>query len=143
MAGRYGKTPREAVDPLVLRRALQEPKQTGVEGEAGSSQGSFAGTSPIASPTEAPPEPMSPERPEMPPAGGTSATPLGAGTFALPGEAGAMPFRTTEFLTNRNIGGTPERDPRLLGMQPGGAPVESQLPPDELRRIFGRALGGR
>lgn len=105
-----------------------------------------------AGPTEGPPEaiPAQPP-PSMPPArpapapGGTTATPLGAGTFAAPGTASAAPFRSLDFLNNRQVSGAGGPEDQV-GQVPGGAPLGAaptqNLDPEMIRRIFGSIMGG-
>ena len=104
--------------------------------------------------TFSPPEGLTPPPEEtlsMPPS--SSPTPLGPGSFALPGQAStAAPFRTPSFMENRFVGGG-SPNPLPVGSLPGGAPLSpsavggtqgpENIDPELLRQLFGGLLRRR
>lgn len=88
------------------------------------------------------PEPPAPTPPPVSPPGsvGSPETPFGGGTFERPGAAGAAPFRSIDFFSNRFVSG-PEGDDRPLGYPGGGVSgPAAALRPEDLRRLFGSIL---
>lgn len=154
----------ERQETIAARQAAQaaQTPQSGTDGGE-----STVPTEPMPgdTPPEKAPKPPKPPMPEPAGKGTTTATPLGAGTFQLPGSVGAAPFRTADFLRNRFVAGSgAASDIGPLGrgiapvagggpgMPPGGdisAPAgpggEEQLPldPELLRQLYARILGGR
>ena len=132
------RLPRDQGEPIGPPPPAPLPDVAPPETVGGLPPGQSGGPSPAPAP---PPMPA----PPLPP-GATGATPLGAGTFEVPGGVGAMPFRMSQFLANPDLSsGEGGVDPERVGALRGGTPVTAKPPMDEeqLRMILTQALRGQ
>lgn len=154
----YGKPNSGFGGGLTPDQMVQMAQQAKAKAEAGAAApGAPEGGVPTEpEPGSVPPEtlpPPAPAPPKPPLPGGTSATPLAAGSFALPGSEGAAPFRSLNFLQNRFVsgaGGEGLERPLGAGSEGGvlggagfGAEDSTRPSEEDLRQLFAGILGRR